>query len=99
MKQYKIEDILYSLTGITRANAPQQLYAGIRAKMQRQQPENNVRAFSLKPVFASVILLAFLCANIITLSSLKKNRQPATTTSGAEAFAKEYNLSAQSFGQ
>lgn len=92
-------DIINSLDGMARAEAPGFFYAGIRAKMERGLPAERP-VFSLKPVFITLVLFIFLVANLSVLSGLgKKETNNAPSGPGIESFAKEYNLSIQTIGE
>ncbi len=68
----RTDDILNSMNGMKRAEAPQQFYAGIRAKMARQSSAEIVTGFSWKPVFVSAALFVFLFINIAALNFFNK---------------------------
>ncbi len=92
-------DIINSLDGMKRAEAPGFFYAGIRAKMERGQKIER-QMFSLKPVFITLVLFIFLVANLSVLSGLrKKETNSAPGGPGIESFAKEYNLNIQTIGE
>lgn len=101
------DDILKSMDGMSRAEAPQQFYAGIRAKMERQSPAERISSFSWKPVFVTSALFVFLFINIFALSFFNKQtksvdpitQSPNHPTSGIQAFAEEYHLGTQSLDQ
>jgi hypothetical protein len=94
------DNILNSINGLKRAEAPDHFYAGIRAKMQRQMPEEKPRAFILRPAFITSVLFVFLLGNIAVLSFNRTTEKTTIqTTTGAQAFAQEYNLSVQTLGQ
>ena len=96
----RTDDILKSMDGMSRAEAPQQFYAGIRAKMERQSPAERISSFSWKPVFVTAALFVFLFINIFALNFF--NRQTKTTekqSSGIQAFADEYHLGTQGLDQ
>lgn len=93
------DQILSSIDKLKRAEAPEHFYAGVRAKMQRAQKSNSVTRFPLKPAYAVMILVVFLIVNISVLSVNNKKTEKAEDTSGTQAFAREYNLTTQTFGQ
>ena len=100
--KYNTNDILNSLTGIERAEAPGHFYAALRAKMERQQKEaSRPRQLRLRPVFVSALLFIFLTINIFVLSSTTGNNKirSQNETTGIRAFSEAYNLNAQSFVQ
>ena len=101
--KYNTDDILNSLAGLKRAEAPGQFYASLRAKMARQQQEEPARArLSLRPVFVAAVLFIFLTANIFVLTgrdNSQKNVQSENDATGIRAFSEAYNLNAQSFVQ
>lgn len=92
------DKILSSIDHLKRAEAPGHFYAGVRAKMQREQ-KSNAAGFSLKPAYAMAVLAVFLIVNISVLSLANKKSEKAADTSGTQAFAREYNLTTQAFGQ
>jgi hypothetical protein len=93
------DKILSSIDQLKRAEAPDYFYAGIRAKMQREQKNNSVTGFTLKPAYAMMMLAAFLIINISVLSVANKKAGKTEDASGTQAFAREYNLTTQTFGQ
>ena len=96
------EDILNSINGLKRAEAPNHFYAGIRAKMQRQLPEPKRTGFILRPAFITSVLFIFLLTNItvLTLNNRKdKKTEQSANSSGVQAFAQEYNLTTETLGQ
>jgi hypothetical protein len=92
------DKILSSIDHLKRAAAPDHFYAGVRAKMQREQKSNTV-AFVLKPAYAMMALAVFLIVNISVLSISSKKTEKSEDSSGTQAFAREYNLTTQTFGQ
>ena len=101
--RYSTNDILNSLSGLKRAEAPGHLYASLRAKMERQQKDMPVtRKLSLRPVFVSAVLFIFLAANILVLTDLNKpvnNMRSQNEATGINAFSEAYGLNAKSFAQ
>lgn len=93
------DKILNSIDHLKRAEAPGHFYAGVRAKMQRAQKSNAVAGFVLKPAYAMMALVVFLIVNISVLSISNKKTEKAEDSSGTQAFAREYNLTTQTFGQ
>ena len=93
------DKILNSIDHIKRAEAPDHFYAGIRAKMQREQRSSVSARFSLKPAYAMMLLVIFLIVNISVLSVANKKTEKTEDTSDMQAFAREYNLTTQTFGQ
>ena len=87
------------------AETPDHFYAGIRAKMQRQEQQPQVRSFNYKPVFVTSLLFIFLVANIIVLKTnrvAKADEETAISPAasmGIQQFASEYNFNSKSFGQ
>ena len=90
--------ILSSIDHLKRAEAPDHFYAGIRAKMQREQKSSIPAGFSWKPAYAMLALVLFLIINISVLSAVNKKSEKTTDTSGTQAFAREYNLTTQTVG-
>jgi len=104
----RTDDILKSMDGMSRAEAPQQFYAGIRAKMERQLPAERISSFSWKPVFVTAALFVFLFINIAALNFFNKqtkstaspiNQSTDQPTTGIQAFADEYHLGTQGLDQ
>ena len=96
------DDILNSINGLKRAEAPNHFYAGIRAKMQRQLPEPKRTGFTLRPAFVTSVLFIFLLTNITVLTlntRQEKKTEQSANSSGVQAFAQEYNLTSQTLGQ
>jgi hypothetical protein len=93
------DKILSSIDHLKQAEAPAHFYAGIRAKMQREQKSSVPAKFSLKPAYAMLVLVLFLILNISILSVTNKKSEKTEDTSGMQAFAREYNLTTQAFGQ
>ena len=93
------DKILNSFDQLKRAEAPGHFYAGIRAKMQREQKSNSVKGFTLKPAYAMMLLAIFLILNISVLSLVNKKAEKTEDAPGTQAFAREYNLTTQTFGQ
>ena len=93
------DKILSSIDQLKRAAAPDHFYAGVRAKMQREQKSNTVAGFILKPAYVMMVLAVFLIVNISVLSIANKKTDKAEDISGTQAFAREYNLTTQAFGQ
>ena len=95
-------DILNSINGLKRAEAPNHFYAGIRAKMQRQLPEPNRTGFILRPAFITSVLFIFLLTNITVLTlnnRQEKKTEQTANSSGVQAFAQEYHLTTETLGQ
>lgn len=79
------------------ARAPEQFYAGLRAKMERQQSDVVIYRSVLKPAYVTVVLSIFLAINIFLLAGYQNSKtKPESNTSGIQAFATEYRLTSQS---
>ncbi len=99
-------DIINSINGIKKAEAPAQFYAGVRAKMARQQNAGTVnRQLStvnyLKPIFITAVLFLFLITNIIVLTNNKRTKksEPENTAATIQEFAEDYHLNSTGFAQ
>ncbi len=81
---------------MTGAPAPEQFYAGLRAKMERQQNERVIYKSTLKPAYVTLVLCIFLAINIFLLAEYQNNEtKKVSNISGVQAFAIEYGLASQ----
>ncbi|MEJ7609883.1 MAG: hypothetical protein WKF88_01750 [Ferruginibacter sp.] len=91
------DKILSSLDHMTRATAPEQFYAGLRAKMERQQSNAVIYRSALKPAYVTLVLCIFLAINIFLLAGYPNPEiKQVSTISDIQAFATEYGLISQS---
>jgi len=89
--EQKVDAALNSLDGIQRAEANPYLYTRIRARMEKSQ---SGPAYSRMMIRLAMVLLVFLCINVITYSTMQPGKQQ--TQQGIEAFASDYELQSTS---
>jgi len=91
--EQKIDEILSSLDGVKRAEAPAFFYTRLKAKMEKASPETS-RPWLFRPVFALAALLIVLLINAAVI--LKKDNTAApnadTENESFQSIAAEYNL-------
>jgi hypothetical protein len=90
-----IDEILGSLDGIKRAEAPAFFYTRLRARMEKHSGPERSRPWLLRPVFALAALLIVLLINAAVI--LKKDNTTVTPIADTEnesfqSIAAEYNL-------
>ena len=95
----EIESTLQSLDGISRADMPPFFYTRLQAQLdKRAAPTNKFWMIITKPAVSLITLSLLVVLNVAAISyymrSSKKNE--SKTTTGIEAFAQEYDLSASS---
>ena len=88
------DDILQSIEGIQRAEAPDFFYTRLMGRMQ--QPVIPPALWIKKPVLAFATLLLLLVLNITAISQFLHKREPAAQQSGIQGFASEYGLDGSS---
>lgn len=96
-----IEEILNSLNGISRAEAPPFFYTRLQAKLQRQQHPSaleQIMGFLVRPAFALTTLSVFVLLNVYAITSLVKSKKQTVdgrtnSEPSIQSFAQEYNLS------
>lgn len=82
------------------APAPEQFYAGLRAKMERQQHDRVIYQSTFKPAYVTLVLCIFLAINIFLLAGYQNYEiKKVSDTSGVQAFAIEYGLASQNLIQ
>lgn len=97
--QEETEAALQSLDGINRADVPPFFYTRLQAQLdKRSAPANHLWMIITKPAISLVTLSLLVILNVTAISyymrsSKKANSNPST---GIEAFAQEYDLSATS---
>ncbi len=89
----RIDRILNSLDGISKAEMPPFFYTRLKAVMENQLLAQPKEKFALKPVFLTLGLVVVLILNIVTLSFKANKTNAHTSNESLENFAKEYNLS------
>lgn len=97
----KIENILNSLNGINRAEAPPFFYTRLQARLQmhkRSSTMEQIMAFLIRPAFALTTLSFFILLNIYAITSMVKVKKQSVasqtnTEASIQSFAQEYNLS------
>ena len=90
-----IDDILNSLDGVKRAEAPAFFYTRLRARMDKQTGTETSRSGLLRPVFALAALLIVLLINAAVILNKENTSTPIADTNETESFqslAAEYNL-------
>ena len=100
-KDEEIDEILNSLDGINKAEAPPFFYTRLQSKMQ-SRPATSKMALMLsflgQPAFALASLSLFVLLNVYAITStVSTKKQVATTQTNAapslQTFADEYDLS------
>jgi len=100
-KEQEIENILNSIEGIARAEAPPFFYTRLQARMQKQEESSLVNRFLglfVQPVFAVATLSLFIVLNLATLNSVLKEKKEmpksqVSSDASLQSFAKDYDLS------
>lgn len=93
-KNTRIEEILASVDGIQKVNAPDFFYTRLKARMEKEATPAVSRPSILRPAFAFTALAAVLLLNAAVFFSQKKD-SGETGISDAEilqSIAAEYNL-------
>jgi hypothetical protein len=89
------DDVLQSIEGIHRAEAPCFFYTRLMGRMQA--PVTAGAVWIRKPVFSFATLLILLVLNITAISHFLGKEQPAAVAqSGIQGFASEYGLDGSS---
>ena len=91
----QIEDILSSLDGIKRAEAPAFFYTRLKARMEKEAGPETSRPWLLRPVFALAALLIVLLINAAVILKKDNTATPIVADTENESFqsiAAEYNL-------
>ncbi len=94
----KLEDILNSLDGCSRAEAPGFFYTRLKARMEKEAGTTVSRPWILRPVFAVATLVLVLMINAFVL--LQRNTKSAAQAAGdtdiMQSIASEYRLNENS---
>jgi hypothetical protein len=88
------EEILQSIEGIQRAEAPAFFYTRLMGRMQ--EPVTAGAVWLKRPVFAFATLLLLLVLNITAVTHFLKKETPAVQQTGIQGFASEYGLDGSS---
>lgn len=64
-KNRKIDEILNSLDGVKKAEAPDFFYTRLLAKMEKGLPGSNAQTWILKPVYAIAVIVLVLVVNAV----------------------------------
>lgn len=93
-KNNKLEGILNSLDGCTRAEAPGFFYTRLKARMENEAGTSDSRPWILRPVFAVATLILVLMINAFVL--LQRNTNTTVQAAGdsdiLQSIASEYRL-------
>ena len=90
----KVEEILESLDGIKRANAPDFFYIRLKARMEKNILPAPARPWLLRPVYALGALVLVLLVNAAVIIT-KNNSAEAISNNDSEtlqSIAADYNL-------
>ena len=94
-----LEDILDSLNGIDRAEAPAFFYTRLMARIDRQKEYSSaerILGFISRPVFAMATLSLFVILNVMAITTMMKTQfkgHRINSVASLESFAQEYDLS------
>ena len=99
--EQEIEDILNSIDGIVRADAPPFFYTRLQARMQKQDEPSfvtRILGMFVQPIFAVATLSLFAVLNLATLNTLLKQKKEipqsqVASDASLQSFAKDYDLS------
>jgi hypothetical protein len=87
------EDILNSLNGMKRAEAPAFLYTRIEGRLHNAKTV--LPAWVSRPAFSFAILALLLIVNVVAFTRYQQT-QSASAVSGIQGFAEEYSLTGSS---
>ena len=90
----RTEEILNSLDGLQKADAPDFFYTRLLGRMQNRLADNKRTAFILRPAFLTAALSIVLLFNIVSLNQLhsKTKTTGVEKAAGIDSFADAYNL-------
>jgi hypothetical protein len=95
-KQHRIDEIMDSLDGCTRAAAPDFFYTRLRARMENEASPTTSGFWLLRPAFAFASMAIILLINLLVVFSQSNNNTDdavvATETDGFQSMAAEYRL-------
>lgn len=93
-KKYQVDEILESLDGMTRAEAPGFFYTRLKARMlsEEKSVEQKQQNWLLRPPFALGITALLIILNVMVLLQKSKG-ESAVETDSIQTIAAEYNLS------
>ena len=101
INEEEFDEILHSLDGIKKAEAPEFFYTRLQASFQQRRSNSMlvlILGFLGQPAFALASLSMFVLINLYSLTSMKSvNNEEvtinATTSPSLQTFAEEYDLS------
>lgn len=88
------EDILNSLNGIKRAEAPAFLYTRIEGRLHNGKAV--LPAWVSRPAFSFAILALLLIVNVVAFTRYRQTQPAASAATGIQGFAEEYSLTGSS---
>lgn len=95
-KNKKMEEILGSLDGTARAEAPDFFYTRLKARMEKALPQSGPISWLLRPAYAFSVLAAVLLINaLVILKGNNSSSNEATAGNDSETIqtiAAEFNL-------
>jgi hypothetical protein len=94
-KMNKTEEILNSLDGAQRANAPSFFYTRLKARMEKGMAIAPRSSWRLRPAFAFTALLIVLLVNALVVLKNKNNTPEVTANNDVESYqslAAEYSV-------
>lgn len=97
----QIENILGSLNGINRAEAPPFFYTRLQGRLQKEKHSSAIEqilGFITQPIFALTTLSLFVFLNIYAINTVVRQKKQSimgqtNTDASIQSFAQEYDLS------